>query len=343
MSSSADQALADLLKRYGATLYKKDSTFTGMTKRLICTKPIWALSAKDIKNATVEKAVPPVPAGQASPRKLPKALKKAAAAAAAREAATAGSAAVPSSASGADAAPAPAQADAGAGASCAPTAAVAAASAGSAAVPSSAAGTDAAPAPAQTDAPDADTPAAAGPTSDTTATPPPSDTPATTPATPQPQHFADDDPNSPYYIHSQYTTEDMLRALDGTMMNEFTATKWTHDLIIIPAAPATAAAAAELQKQIDQLVADSRLWDAFPWLLQLAMYSLVCLGAEHDNTYQVMYRIVDIATRCGAQPYSFAEWLLPRATKKWGLGHSKTRDLVMWSVEHVFEEPDPRR
>ncbi len=115
---------------------------------------------------------------------------------------------------------------------------------------------------------------------------------ATASATPpsQPQ-FADDDPDSPFYIHTALTKDDILLTLDQHMIEQFKSVFWADGIYQIPPAPTTAAAAAKLQGQINELLAAGRLHESFPWQCQMCMYSLTYLGDKHPATLQVRNRI----------------------------------------------------
>lgn len=177
---------------------------------------------------------------------------------------------------------------------------------------------------------------AGAPAQATAASGPPSSAPE------QPQ-FADDDPDSPYYDHQGLSKSQLLEQLDNLMMDEFTRKHWSRDYISIPAAPQTAAEAALLQSQIDQLLEEGgRLYEAAPWQCQIAMYCVWVLGPDHTDTLQAVYRTLENAHQRFEPCAALTEWLLPRAARQWGLGHPHTRQLVEWAAQVLHESADIR-
>ncbi len=117
----------------------------------------------------------------------------------------------------------------------------------------------------------------------------------------------------------------------------------SHDKVTVPAPPKTAAAAAKLQTQIDQLLAENRTYDAFPWQCQMAMYGLYVLGSEHPATVDSVYTVlVHLQLRGCVDRLGLLEWLLPRCARQHGLDSPQLRQVVEWGAEIIYESPDIR-
>ncbi len=164
---------------------------------------------------------------------------------------------------------------------------------------------------------------------------------ATEPTTAQPQ-FADDDPDSPYYIPMQDTEHSLLQCLEGYMVTAFMSMTWDEALVSIPAAPTTAAAAAKLQKDIDQLLSIGHMFEAFPWQCQIAMYCVHILGQDHADTVDAIFRVLSSQRRMGEFSCQLTMWCVPRAARVYGLGHPRTRTVLEWGADLLNQSFDPR-
>ncbi len=178
-------------------------------------------------------------------------------------------------------------------------------------------------------------------TAASTPTAPATATDAATQPTPQPQ-FADDDPNSPYHTLDWMGKHQLIETLDNQLMRHLKTMHWSGDILVLPGAPTTAAAAAQLQAQVDQLLSEGQLYDALAWQYQIAMYSFHVLGPEHADTVRAVWALVDRNYQCGHYDVCFYLWLLPRAARQWGLGHPDTRKLLNFAAEWVYDCSDLR-
>ncbi len=162
-------------------------------------------------------------------------------------------------------------------------------------------------------------------------------TPATTQQQPQ---FADDDPDSPYYIDRSLDETFMPHMIDCIMVQEFQSIFFKSHYVRIPAAPATAADAAQLQAQIDQSLSEGRLHETLPWQCMVALYEFTQHGSsDQRSTLQAVHGLVTTQLRCGAFLPELMLWLLPRLAKEQGLGHADTRELMLHAVMFLYDHP----
>ncbi len=164
---------------------------------------------------------------------------------------------------------------------------------------------------------------------------------ATEPTAAQPQ-FADDDPDSPYYIESSLPQVVMLDIICELKLTALQHRHWEAAYVHVPAAPATPEEAAELQIQTDQLVAQGRMLEAFLWQCQIALYAFTVLGTEHSETVAAVYSLVHNLYQRGRNNPWFVEWVLPRAAKAFGLADPRTRQAVEWGAAILCDCADPR-
>lgn len=164
---------------------------------------------------------------------------------------------------------------------------------------------------------------------------------ATNSTIPEPQP-ADGDSNSPYDLPKLLIPNFMLHYIDIHMVQDIKAMYREHEAVQIPGAPATAAAAAKLQAQIDQLLADGRSYEAFPWQCQIAMYCFTALGSEHSETVDSVYAVLSHLQQRGEHTIPLLEWLLPRCASQHGLGSPQLRQLVEWGAELICNSHDLR-
>ncbi len=165
---------------------------------------------------------------------------------------------------------------------------------------------------------------------------------ATAPTTTSLPQFADDDPDSPYCIIDEATTDALLHMLEQVMVRDLMAQQWDTYFVHIPPAPKTAKAAAKLQGQTDQLLAEGLTFEACPWQCQIAMYSICRLGPEHPDTLRAVFAVTMAMAGRSQQIMAMCAWLLPRAAKAWGLGHPHTRYLAVFGARVLGMSPDPR-
>ncbi len=146
----------------------------------------------------------------------------------------------------------------------------------------------------------------------------------------------------PEVSYAPWPQEVLLSALEAQMMRGFTALCRPHGAWIIPGFPRTASAAAELQAQIDQLVAQGEDLRAFPWLCQMAMYSAYALGADHSDTVDAVYRVVQSQYQRAQYDSNLHAWLVVQADRHWGPSHANTRKVVEQAADILARAADPR-
>ncbi len=131
--------------------------------------------------------------------------------------------------------------------------------------------------------------------------------------------------------------------LDDIMLTDFKGHTWDSEThyVCVPSAPKTRKAAKELQEQINELLAEGRVFEACPWQCQIAMFSIVVLGEEHPDTLRAVVTVTMALSRRDMQAMALCGWALPRAARLWGLGHPDTRQLALLGARQLCISMDP--
>ncbi len=110
----------------------------------------------------------------------------------------------------------------------------------------------------------------------------------------------------------------------------------------LPPPPKTAKAAAELQAQIDSLLAQADSHAALPLQISYASFCFAALYMDDATTVKAVYAVVQNLWLRDEHWLLLHEWLLPRAVRLYGLASKEMRQLVTWQAYFLCDSADPR-